>query len=482
MRRSLAIAAAIVGGGLAAVAFGWLGWAWYESRLPATYSVMDYAIPDEGGGAPMEMGKGMSHTHGETSVADLRGPVGAPQRRFTLTAEQGLVRLASGRTVAALSFNGTRARSGAARARRRPCRSDAPEQGRLRTASRSTGTGSTSANGEDGVAGVTQDAVLPARATPIASGPPRSAPSGTTRTRPRPPRSSRGLYGALVIEPADRAAARLADLTLAVHTLQRHAALVNSTRRRRTARRDRRDAGAPAPDQHRQRTASLRPRRHAVRGGRDRRDRSRRPDPTRRAGRSSSQQAAATTSPSRCRLRPVMLAMEDTLVGLALSCDGTARPAGSRRGGEFDPPPTASRRRRPSTPRAISTVCSSSRSGRKPGFFDGSPGLQWSINGGIFPRVADVHGRRRATSFASRSEQRRVRSTRCTCTDTTCSCSAVTASRCRAAPGGRHAQRAAARALRGRLPRGQPRHLDGSLPQPEPRCGRVDDARRLHRE
>ena len=49
MKRSLSISAAIVGGALGVAALAWLGWAWYESRLPATYSVMDYAIPDDGG-------------------------------------------------------------------------------------------------------------------------------------------------------------------------------------------------------------------------------------------------------------------------------------------------------------------------------------------------------------------------------------------------------------------------------------------------
>ena len=56
MKRAFAVGAAIVGGGLAAVAVCWLVWAWWESRLPATYSVMDYAIPDDGGGPAMDMG------------------------------------------------------------------------------------------------------------------------------------------------------------------------------------------------------------------------------------------------------------------------------------------------------------------------------------------------------------------------------------------------------------------------------------------
>ena len=74
-KRAFAVGAAIVGGGLAAVAVVWLVWAWWESRLPATYSVMDYAIPDDGGGPATDMGMA-GHVHDGTSVADLRGPAG----------------------------------------------------------------------------------------------------------------------------------------------------------------------------------------------------------------------------------------------------------------------------------------------------------------------------------------------------------------------------------------------------------------------
>ena len=45
------------------------------------------------------------------------------------------------------------------------------------------------------------------------------------------------------------------------------------------------------------------------------------------------------------------------------------------------------RRRRRSTRRATSTATFELEVGRKPGFLDGKPGMQWSINGGIFPRV-----------------------------------------------------------------------------------------------
>ena len=50
-----------------------IGKASWDSRLPGTYSVMDYGTPEYGGGA-----EGAWHAHhghgGGTSVADLHGP------------------------------------------------------------------------------------------------------------------------------------------------------------------------------------------------------------------------------------------------------------------------------------------------------------------------------------------------------------------------------------------------------------------------
>ena len=205
MKRAFAVGAAIVGGGLAAVAVVWVVWAWWESRLPATYSVMDYAIPDDGGGPATDMGMaGMPGMH-ETSVTELHGPAGAPQRRFTLTAAHAEVRLASGRTVEALTFNRTvpgpelRAHQG-----------DLVEV-TLRNKDVKDGVtihwhGVDLPNAEDGVAGVTQNAVLPGgsyvyrfRATQVGTFWYHAHQASASEVR-------RGLYGALVIEPATNAA------------------------------------------------------------------------------------------------------------------------------------------------------------------------------------------------------------------------------------------------------------------------------------
>jgi FtsP/CotA-like multicopper oxidase with cupredoxin domain len=144
---------------------GTLGWMWWDSRLPSSYSAMDMGELDYGGGSrPAHAGHedmaGTGHDSGETvSVRDLDT---APDRKadvvVELNAEQGRVELASGRTVDGYSFNG---------------RSPGPVieatvgqlvEVRLHNESVRGGValhwhGVDVPNAEDGVAGVTQDAV-----------------------------------------------------------------------------------------------------------------------------------------------------------------------------------------------------------------------------------------------------------------------------------------------------------------------------------
>jgi FtsP/CotA-like multicopper oxidase with cupredoxin domain len=386
MKASFAIAAAVVGGGLAAVAFAWLGWAWHESRLPETYSVMDYAIADDGGGAPtdMETDTGMGQMHGATSVADLRGPTGVPQRRFTLTAAAGTVRLASGRTVDALLFNGT-----VPGPELRVRRGDLVEV-TLRNKNVSDGVtihwhGVDLPNAEDGVAGVTQNAVPPGGSYTYRF---RAGQAGTFWYHAHQASASevrRGLYGALVIEPATALQPGTADITVAVHTLD-GTPLVNSTDGV-----ERRAVSAGTPVRLRLINTDSAPQRYDIGGtpfevvaidGTDLVG----PTPlTRRTlvlAAGGRYDVAFTMPPA-----PVKLAVEDTLVGLALSPDGTADPPPPPSGPEFDP---AAYGRPAPTPFDASSRFDRDFAldvGRKPGFFDGRPGLQWSINGHIFPRV-----------------------------------------------------------------------------------------------
>ncbi len=131
-----------------------LGWFWQQSLMPSTYSVMDMGYVDYGGGP-----KSVHGHHGGTSVADL---VADPKREADVTvdlvARQGKVRLASGREIEGYTLNGTT-----------PGPTITATQGELievnlRNASVEEGVslhwhGVDVTNAEDGVAGVTQDAV-----------------------------------------------------------------------------------------------------------------------------------------------------------------------------------------------------------------------------------------------------------------------------------------------------------------------------------
>ena len=132
-----------------------LAWFWQASRLPSTYSVMDMGHADYGGG-PTSM---TSHELMGRSVADLvADPARKADVQVTLTARKQRFRLASGAEVDGYTVNGT---------------SPGPEvrvvQGQLVEATlvnESVPDGVTLhwhgvdvPNAEDGVAGVTQDAV-----------------------------------------------------------------------------------------------------------------------------------------------------------------------------------------------------------------------------------------------------------------------------------------------------------------------------------
>jgi FtsP/CotA-like multicopper oxidase with cupredoxin domain len=168
--------------------------------------------------APADM-TGMDH-HG-VSVATLRGPAtpapGGAVRRFTLTARTGDVRLASGRRVAAWTFNG-----------QLPGPPITVTQGdlvdvRLRNADITVGVtlhwhGYDVPAAEDGAPGVTQRAVSPGHGFRYRF---RADQVGTYwyHTHSMSAQGVRmGLYGALVVKPRSSAAGGL-DLTVPVHTV-----------------------------------------------------------------------------------------------------------------------------------------------------------------------------------------------------------------------------------------------------------------------
>ena len=192
-----------------------LGKAWWDSRLPGTYNVMSYGTHEYGGGPEPPNHEGHDAGAG-TSVADLHGASdGTPDARFELTARAADIRLSSGRVVHALTFDGTS-----------PGPELRVEQGDLvevvlRNDDVEDGVtihwhGIDVPNAEDGVAGVTQNAVLPGasytyrfRAEQVGTFWYHTHQVSSTEVR-------RGLFGVIVIEPHEEQAEL--DLVLAAHT------------------------------------------------------------------------------------------------------------------------------------------------------------------------------------------------------------------------------------------------------------------------
>jgi FtsP/CotA-like multicopper oxidase with cupredoxin domain len=186
--------------------------AWWDSRLPGTYNVMQYGISEDGGGSP-------ASTVRLVSVAQLTGETaGVPDDRFTLVAEHARVQLASGKTVDALTFNGQvpgpelRVHTG-----------DLVEV-TLRNKDVKEGVtihwhGVDVPDADDGVAGVTQNAV-PIGGEYVYRF--RVRQTGTFWYHTHQDSEAdvkRGLYGAFVIEPRTPPLPHSLELTVVAHTL-----------------------------------------------------------------------------------------------------------------------------------------------------------------------------------------------------------------------------------------------------------------------
>ena len=202
---------------LAGFAFlGFLGWQWWNSRLPASYDVMDYGVVDRGGGPHTE--------HVNFSVTSTKVPAtDKPDVRLTLTAEKSRIRLASGREIDAWTFNG---------------RSPGPEirvqRGQLvevTLVNKDIDDGVTIhwhgvdvPNAEDGVAGVTQDSVPPGGRYVYRFRPEQVGTFWYHTHQDASKGVEKGLFGALVIT-RQTPPQKEEDLVLPVHTFAGHIAL-----------------------------------------------------------------------------------------------------------------------------------------------------------------------------------------------------------------------------------------------------------------
>ncbi|MBB6689792.1 multicopper oxidase family protein [Cohnella xylanilytica] len=221
--RGLAIAAAVVA----------------AAAVPLTIGASTSPLPDriDMTAGPMDDGKGnvaAAHDHGSghaahlaatadaapapVSVADLTGPDSEPDRRFTLTAQKKTVRLASGQTIEAWTYDGQipgpelRVKEG--------------EVVEVTLVNKDIDAGSTIhwhgldvPNAEDGVAGVTQNAVMPGERHTYRF---KAEQVGTFWYHTHQDSLegvSKGLFGSLVVEPAhpDPDRAREKDITVMTH-------------------------------------------------------------------------------------------------------------------------------------------------------------------------------------------------------------------------------------------------------------------------
>ncbi|MFD2615379.1 multicopper oxidase family protein [Paenibacillus gansuensis] len=191
-----------------------------STRLPASMDMMA-GVPDYGGG-PVLAG----HAHGGgavtaaagalTPVTELTGPrTGTPDRRFTLTAEQAAVRLSSGRTVQAWTFNGSipgpelRMREG--------------ELVEVTLVNKDIEGGVTLhwhgldvPNAEDGVAGATQNAVLPGQTHTYRFLAEQTGTFWYHTHQHSLEGVQKGLFGTLIVEPKE-GLAEARDITAITH-------------------------------------------------------------------------------------------------------------------------------------------------------------------------------------------------------------------------------------------------------------------------
>jgi FtsP/CotA-like multicopper oxidase with cupredoxin domain len=191
-----------------------LGWMWWSSLVPDTYSVMDMGVVDSGGGA-LHRGH---EDHAMTDVASLTGPqTREPDVSVTLVARQETVKVEDGPVVDGYTLNGS---------------SPGPEiratEGHLvevTFVNESVPDGATLhwhgvdvPNAEDGVAGVTQDAVEEGgeHVYRFVAEDPGTYWYHSHQVSHEQVRG--GLFGTVVIEPRNDPAADVVDLVAAVHT------------------------------------------------------------------------------------------------------------------------------------------------------------------------------------------------------------------------------------------------------------------------
>ena len=380
--RSLLLRILVAAAGVFAVSgLAILGWAWNESRLPGRYNVMDFGTVDYGRGHPAShepVGAGRS-------VAELRGPQsGKPDVRLTLVARRATVTLASGKVVEAWTFNG--------RVPGPPITARRGDLVEVTLLNRDIDDGVTIhwhgvdvPNAEDGVAGVTQNAVLPGRrhryrfrVEQDGSFWYHSHQVGSEQVR-------RGLYGPITLLRPERRRERTLEVPVVTHAFSGIGAIgTNDTMQRRVV---------PPGTAVRLRLVNTddTPRRYVLSGV-----------PFRVAAIDGTEVVAPPLIRKetlelgggarydvrfRMPTTPVRLDVSDMEAAIVFSNDGRGDLTAVQPGTLFDPAGYGQAK-----PTGITLGSRFDRQfelkiTRKPGFLDGRPGMQWAVNGEIYPRT-----------------------------------------------------------------------------------------------
>jgi FtsP/CotA-like multicopper oxidase with cupredoxin domain len=354
--------------GLALLAF--LGWSWWQSRLPGSYDVTSYGEVDLGGTEPI------SHHH--VSVASLTGPKGKPDYAVTLTAEKAPLRLSSGQEVNAWTFDGS-APGPELRVRR-------GQLVQVKLMNKDIGDGVTIhwhgldvPNAEDGVAGVTQNAVEPGGRYVYRFQPEQVGTFWYHTHQDASKGVKQGLFGALVVEPKTKEPGL--DMALPVHTFSGRTAIGTHDDVWHKAVRP----GTPVrlrlintdSASARFRLSGMRPSVVAIDGAEI---------PPARVPPGEAVEIGAGGRYDIAFVMPSGVAAVEVVnskAALVLSPDGAGQPSEAPSGQIFDP---AARGQTVPIPAHFDRTFRLTIS-KKVGFLNGRPGRHWALNGKLFPRV-----------------------------------------------------------------------------------------------
>jgi len=383
----------------------WFAYSMQASALPDRFSMMAHENVDYGGGPEAGHGSGPSHAHGRgdhthhlghgssVSLTALTGPrEEEPDRRFTLTARETTIRLSSGETVEVWAFDG-KAPGPELRVRRGDLVEVTLVNEDIEDGVTLHWHGIDVPNAEDGVAGLTQNAVRPGEHYTYRF---RAERAGTYWYHSHQVSSEqvrKGLFGAFIVEPREHENAR--EITLLAHSWENGADKVATLGASDTLQRRAVAPGTPVrlrlvnTDSYPV-TFSLTgtPFRVAAIDGTDLNAPTDLTD-TRLKLAAGGRYDVTFTMPSKpVRLGvpgAVSFAGENPDLGLLLSSDGRGRASVPADGPEFDP---ASYGKPEPTPFGASSDFDREFAvvlDNRPGFYDGSLSGLWTINGEVFP-------------------------------------------------------------------------------------------------